>query len=117
MGVYPNEIKRDCKMNAETKLQNEILVALSQNGCYADRYQVGNFYTAYGGRVSVGKKGQSDIRGHREQDGKAFYIEVKCPGQSPTIAQINFLAAMKRTNALAGIAYSVDDALRIVGIQ
>lgn len=104
-------------MNQETILQNKILVALSENGCYADRYQVGNFYTAYGGRVQIGKIGQSDIRGHRISDGKAFYIEVKCPGKQPTRAQKHFIEAMQKTNALAGVAYTVEDALRIVGVK
>lgn len=100
-------------MNRETALQNRIIVALCQHGCYAVNHTVGDFYTKYGGRVSVGKPGESDIRGHRA-DGRAFYLEVKLPGEVPRQNQMDFLEAMRNSGAIAGWCTSVDEAIRIV---
>lgn len=100
-------------MNAETALQNRIIVALCERGCYAVNHTVGDFYTKYGGRVSVGVPGESDIWGHRP-DGKAFYIEVKLPGETPRKNQLDFIEAMKATGAIAGWCTSVKEALQIV---
>jgi hypothetical protein len=102
-------------LNRETVLQNKIIVALCERGCYAVNHTVGDFYTKYGGRVSVGVPGESDIWGHRP-DGKAFYIEVKLPGEKPREDQQKFLDAMAKAGALAGCAHSVKEALDIVRI-
>ena len=99
--------------NKETALQNRIIVALCQRGCFAVNHTVGKFYTEYGGMVKIGEHGQSDIWGHRP-DGKAFYIEVKLPGEKPRQDQQNFIAAMQNTGAIAGWCTSVEDAIKIV---
>ena len=101
-------------MKKETALQNQIIAALCRNGCVARNHTVGNFYTQYGGRVAVGSHGESDIMGHRISDGKAFYIEVKLPGEKPREDQRKFLDAMSRAGAIAGCAHSVEEALQIV---
>jgi hypothetical protein len=100
-------------MNRETVLQNKIIVALCEHGCYAVNHTVGDFYTKYGGRVSVGVPGEADVWGHRP-DGKAFYIEVKLPGEQPREDQQRFLEAMAAAGAITGVAHSIDEALRIV---
>ena len=102
-------------MNYETKLQNKIIVALCEHGCYAVNHTVGDFYTRYGGLVSIGVPGEADIWGHRP-DGKAFYIEVKLPGETPRQNQLKFIEAMKNTGAIAGWCTSVEEALKIVGV-
>lgn len=101
-------------MNPETILQNEIIVALCQNGCVARNHTVGQFYTKYGTIVNVGHHGESDIFGHRCSDGRALYIEVKLPGEKPREDQKKFIEAMKRTGAIAGVAHSIEEALEIV---
>lgn len=101
-------------MNRETALQNKIIVALCQNGCVARNHTVGQFYTKYGALVNIGQHGESDICGHRISDGKAFYIEVKLPGEEPRDDQQQFLDAMAAAGALAGCAHSVEEALTIV---
>jgi hypothetical protein len=53
--------------------------------------------------------------GHRISDGKAFYIEVKLPGEKPREDQQKFLDAMARSGAISGCAHSVEEALEIVG--
>lgn len=101
-------------MNRETKLQNQIIVALCENGCIARNHTVGQFYTKYGGVVNIGRPGEADVWGHRIRDGKAFYIEVKLPGEEPREDQKRFLTAMRNAGALAGVAHSVGEALKIV---
>ena len=101
-------------MNAETTLQNRIIVALNKNGCVARNHTVGQFFTKYGGLVNIGHPGESDIIGHRVSDGKALYIEVKLPGQEPREDQEKFLQAMRRAGAIEGCAHSVEEALEIV---
>lgn len=101
-------------MNPETKLQNQIIVALCKNGCVARNHTVGQFYTKYGGVVNIGRHGESDIMGHRIADGRALYIEVKLPGENPRPDQQKFLEAMTATGAIAGVAHSVEEALHIV---
>lgn len=98
----------------ETVLQNEIIAALCLNGCVARNHTVGNFYTEYGSRVQVGTKGESDVMGHRISDGRAFYIEVKLPGEEPRKEQQKFLDAMLRAGALSGCAHNIEEALKIV---
>lgn len=98
----------------ETELQNKIIAALCLNGCVARNHTVGNFLTLYGSRIQIGTPGESDIMGHRIADGKALYIEVKLPGESPRANQQKFLDAMTRAGAIAGCAHSVEEALDIV---
>lgn len=101
-------------INPETRLQNQIIVALCKNGCVARNHTVGQFFTQYGGIVHVGKHGESDIMGHRISDGRAIYIEVKLPGEHPRPDQQKFLDAMRNTGAIAGCAHSIEEALEIV---
>lgn len=98
----------------ETELQNKIITALCMNSCVARNHTVGRFYTEYGSRIQIGTDGESDIIGHRIADGKAFYIEVKLPGEKPKKHQQKFLDAMARAGALSGCAHSVEEALEIV---
>ena len=100
-------------LNKETILQNKIIVALCERGCFAVNHTVGDFFTQYGGRISVGVPGESDIWGHRP-DGRAFYVEVKLPGEKPRRNQLDFIEAMKKTGAIAGWCTTVPEALNIV---
>jgi hypothetical protein len=98
----------------ETILQGQIIVALCARGHYATNHTVGKFYTEYGGVVRVGVPGESDVWGHRHTDGKAFYVEVKLPGEKPRDDQFKFIEAMKTTGAIAGWCTSVEGAIKIV---
>ena len=102
-------------MNRETVLQNKIIVALCERGCFAVNHTVGNFYTRNGTRIQVGAHGESDIWGHRP-DGKAFYVEVKLAGEYPRPDQQQFISAMQASGAIAGCAHSIEEALKIVGV-
>lgn len=47
----------------ETKIQDAVRLALSQQGCKVFRCNVGNFYTKYGQEIKIGTPGHSDIYG------------------------------------------------------
>lgn len=97
----------------ETLISDKIRLELSKRGCKVFRSQVGLFYTQYGEMINIGVKGESDLRGHRP-DGKAFYIEAKTPIGHHRLEQEKFIKAMQESNAYAGFAHSVEEALRIV---
>lgn len=101
-------------MKKETILQNTIIIELCKRGCKVHRTNSGLFYTPYGEKIRIGFPGQSDLQGHRNIDGKCFYIEVKCDNGVIKPEQKKFIRAMQESNALAGFAHSVDEALKIV---
>ena len=100
-------------MNKETILQNKIIVALCERGCFAVNHTVGKFYTEYGERIKIGNNGEADVWGHRP-DGMAFYVEVKLPGEKPREDQYEFLEAMRNSGAIAGWVTSIPEAINIV---
>lgn len=113
MGSKNNSEQEKKILKQETKIQNQIKIALSEAGCIVHRMNVGTFFTMDGRKVHIGTVGHSDLYGHRP-DGKAFYIEVKTQTGHPTKEQEHFLDVMQKTGAISGIARSPDDALKIV---
>ena len=101
-------------MNKETILQNEIRIALSEHGICI-RQNTGNFLTADGRRVVCGVPGLSDLL--FIGNGGVAFIEVKTDTGRPTKEQVNFIRAVQKLNHRAGIARSVDDALKIAGVK
>ena len=101
-------------MKKETMLQNKIIVELCKRGCKVHRTNSGLFYTPYGEKIRIGFPGQSDLQGHRSVDGKCFYIEVKCEDGKARQEKKKFIKAMQDSNALAGFAHSVEEAIDIV---
>lgn len=116
----------------EHDIQTKIMIKLSEMNCIVFRRNTGVFFTIKSNwfksksvvcigdwlsgnakRITIGKKGQSDLQGHRI-DGKCFYIEVKKPGECPTKEQVNFINQMKSSGALAGVAHSVEEAVAVV---
>ena len=114
-------------MNPETKLQNLILVALSEAGCTVWRVETagawlgrqihreGNTVTLTNARMfTTGLcKGGADIVGIAPC-GRFLAIEVKTKTGRPTNDQLRFIEAVKRAGGIAGIARSVDDALQLI---
>ena len=97
----------------ETDLMRQIMVALSADGHFVARANVGLFFTADGRPVKTGlPKGFSDLFGNRASDAKAFYLEVKTATGRASPEQLAFIAAMKKRGALAGIVRSVEEARR-----
>lgn len=98
----------------ESELLNEIIRALYGYGCQVFRVNVGRVRTLGGRIFSTGvPKGHSDLYGFR-RDGQIFFIEVKVGRNKPTPEQAKFLEDMRSRGALAGVAYSVQEALDIV---
>lgn len=99
----------------ESDLMRSIMVALSVDGHFVARANVGLFFTADGRPVKTGlPKGFSDLFGHRLADCRAFYLEVKTAKGRPSPEQLAFIAAMKKRGAIAAIVRSVEDARLVV---
>lgn len=92
-----------------------IMVALSEDGHFVARANVGLFFTKDGRPVRSGLPvGFSDLFGHRAGDARAFYLEVKTPTGRASPQQLAFIAAMQKRGALAGVVRSVEEALAVV---
>lgn len=101
-------------MKTEHTIQNEIRVALTENGYTVFRANVGKVKTVDGRWFDTGlPKGHPDLYGFGP-DGKIFYIEVKNANGRVRPEQKQFIKTVKARGALAGIARSVEDALAIV---
>ena len=95
------------KNHEETKIQTEIMIALSQYGIPI-RQQCGKFKTMYGGII-----GMSDILFFRN-DGKPFWLEIKTKTGRPSKEQIHFIEEMKKINVKASIIRSVEEAINFI---
>lgn len=101
-------------MKSEHQVQSEIMLAVSQAGNKIFRSNVGKVQTIDGRWFDTGlPKGHADLYGFRP-DGQVFYIEVKSETGRARPDQINFLETMRKNGALAGIARSVEDAMKII---
>lgn len=101
-------------MTEEHAVQNRIRIALSP---YATvfRANVGKAFTPDGRFFDTGlPKGFSDLFGFRHSDGRIFFIEVKAPNGRVSPEQKNFIKQMRRCGAIAGVARSAEDALKII---
>ena len=113
--------------NVETKIQQEIRLGLgTRDDIRLFRNQVGQLPDPRTGRpVQFGlARGSADLVGWKtievtpDMVGQRLAvftsIEVKTPGGRPTQYQKAWLRAVDNAGGIAGIARSVDDALRIV---
>src|SRR5690554_872736 len=115
-------------MNPETKIQNSILIALSQAGCTVWRVEtagawVGRQIHKDGSTVTLANarmfttglvKGGSDIIGI-SPDGRFLAVEVKTARGLVSPEQQRFIDAVNKAGGIAGVARSVDDALELIG--
>ena len=100
-------------MNKETVLMRQIMVALSDLGCFVMRTNSGVYYDSQGNRIRIGFKGLSDLVGYTP-DGQFFALEIKTPVGRASKEQFAFIEKCYRDGAIAGFARSVEDAVRIV---
>lgn len=100
--------------NAETNLQAEIMLALSEDGHTPLRNNTGAFQDKSGRlvRYGVGGKGGPDLWVVCK-DGMACGIEVKTSKGRVRPEQEAFMRMLRSKGARAGIARSIDDALAI----
>lgn len=101
-------------MTSEQKIQNDIVVALSANGCTVFRSNAGVVRMDNGRAVKLAPKGWPDITGFRNRDGKAVLIEVKNEKGRLRDDQKRFKKLVENMLVLYGVCRSVEDALKIV---
>ena len=70
--------------------------------------------TRNGGRTRMAKKGTVDIIGWRLSDARFVAIETKVKPRKATEEQLEFIAAVKAAGGIAGVAYTVQEAMEIV---
>lgn len=102
-------------MNSEHKIQSEIMLAVSKEGCTIIRTNVGKVRTADGRMFSAGPPpGWPDLTGFRHSDGKMILIEVKNEKGRLREDQKRFAEFIKDKPVLYGVCRSVEDALNVV---
>lgn len=116
-------------MNPETRIQNRILMALSEAGCVVWRNEtsgawMGKQIHKAGDQVTLTNArmmtfglcvGSSDIIGIAP-DGRFLAVEVKTAKGRPTTEQLRFIEAVKKAGGIAGIARSPEDALKLIAL-
>ena len=99
----------------EADLMRQIMLALSEDGHAVFRANVGLFFTKDGRPVRSGLPvGFSDLFGNRAGDARAFYLEVKRPGERLKPHQAAFLEAMRVRGAIAAVVTSPREALDVL---
>lgn len=114
-------------MNPETRLQRQIMLALSEAGCIVWRNETAG---AWLGKVIHKAQGQVTLADARLNtfglcvgssdlilicpDGRFGAIEVKTAKGKPTKEQINFIEQVRKAGGRAGIARSPQEALEII---
>lgn len=99
----------------EADLMRSIMIALSNDGHFVCRANVGLFFTQDGRPIRSGLPvGFSDLFGNRRDDAKAFYLEVKTPTGKVSTEQMAFINAMKIRGAIAGVVRSIEDAQKLL---
>lgn len=100
-------------MTPEHALMNEVRERLGKLGWITLRINVGTFLSSDGRHVSTGgPKGFPDIMALK--DGKAIFIETKIHPRKPTADQLRVIDALRKQGFKATVAYSVEDALKLV---
>lgn len=115
-------------MNPETKLQRQIMVALSQAGHTVFRNETGKFWAGKvihkDGRqvtltnammIPVGLAvGSCDIVGLQRDTGRFFGVEVKTKTGRVSAEQSKFIDTINQRGGVAGVARSIEDALELL---
>ena len=126
MGLAASEEKRFSELKSEKTVQDEIRIALSDHGIVF-RTNSGEFWQ--GKQVYSKEFKQPALINLRKVQGlpKGFsdlvfvgndyvaFIETKNDIGKPKPEQINFIERMRELNHRAGVARSVEDALKIIG--
>jgi len=99
---------------SEANIQSDILIALSKAGAIVWRNNTGALQDKTGRLVRYGLcKGSADIIGICP-DGRFLAVEVKNSTGRATSDQVRFIEAVRSKGGRAGVARSVDDALKIL---
>lgn len=115
-------------MNPETKIQRNIMLALSQAGHTVWRNETGRFWMgqvihkeshsvtlANAAMIPCGLAvGSSDLIGIQAKTGRFFGIEVKTKSGRASKEQDNFITHVNKAGGIAGIARSPEEALELL---
>lgn len=97
----------------ESEIQKNIIDELNNRNCKVWRANAGT--VRVGGRtIKLLPKGFPDVFGVRLDDGKFLGLEIKKPKGRVSDEQIKFREFAEEHNILYGIAYSVEDAIKII---
>lgn len=108
----------DGRKTSEADLMRSIMIALSADGHFVARTNVGQFFTQDGRPIRSGLPvGFSDLFGFRAGDAHAFFLEVKTPTGRVSKEQAAFLSAMQKRGAIASVVRSVDDAREVLRLS
>lgn len=98
----------------EHEIQNRIRAALAPYAVIF-RANVGRTKTPDGRYFSTGLPvGFSDLFGVRKSDGRAVFIEVKTASGRVSKEQKQFLSMMRKYGAIAGVARSEEEAVKLI---
>lgn len=101
-------------MTEEHAIQNRIRAALAPY-CVIFRINVGAALTPDGRFFRTGvPPGFSDLFGVRRADGRAVFIEVKTASGRVSKDQKQFLSRMRACGAIAGVARSEEEAIKLI---
>lgn len=96
----------------EHDLQNRIRLRLTQEGYTTFRTNVGKVKMHDGRWFDTGlPRGFSDL--FAVKDGRVCFIECKIHPRKPTDEQVKFLEGMRQRGCAAGVAYTVEEAIKI----
>ena len=100
----------------EHEIQDAIRLELSRRGVITFRENIGSFKTEDGRIIKTGLPvGTSDLLAILP-GGLAAWIEVKTPTGSVRPEQENFINRMKSLGHTAGVARSVEEAVKLIGM-
>lgn len=99
----------------ESDIMRQIMVALSQDGHFVARANVGQFFTKDGRPIRTGLPvGWPDLFGFRSGDARAYFLEIKTATGRASHAQLAFIAAMRKRGAIAAVVRSVAEARQVL---
>lgn len=100
----------------EHELMKNIQFVLNSCGYHTFRANVGKIKIGPGRWFDTGlPKGHPDLYGYTPK-GRCFYLEVKFGKGKPSSEQIKFIQTAQANNCLAGVVYSIEEALQVVGL-
>lgn len=95
----------------EKDLQKSIKDYLELKGYLVIKAPTAGIYKHDTGRyIPLGRKGISDLIALKK--GIFYAIEIKVPGNTPTLEQQEFLQEVEQKGGVALLAYSIDDVIR-----
>lgn len=94
----------------EKEIEIQIRVALAAAGVFVKKHNIDRRAT-FGTGLGIGTP---DLFCIVPPMGRVLFIEVKRPGRKPTLEQRQFIAAVRRKGAVAGVATSVAEAMELV---